>query len=156
MARKRSTSTSNKARQEAETAQQEKTSEVSKETVVANVVTTEQQTKGMKMATESLSAEQIAELMSKSRTKGAGEKVLQAFLESGEQGVVVDLKSGPLAGKTADSAAATLNNAKNRTRNNNGTLEIVNPQFDAIQVKKAGKGDGKMVALINTELVNIG
>lgn len=108
------------------------------------------------MAAESLTMEQIAELMSKSRTKGAGEKVLQAFIDSNEQGIVVDLTSGPLAGKNATSAVATLNNAKKRTRQVGTTVEQVNPQFANILIKKAGKGDEAVVALINTDLVELG
>lgn len=117
----------------------------------------ETQTKGTTiMAQEALTPEQIAELMQKGRTKGAGEKVLQSFLDSQEQGIVVDLTSGPLAGKNATSAVATLNNAIKRTRVNGTTVEKVNPQFENILVKKAGKGDDAKVALINTELVNVG
>jgi len=116
---------------------------------------TETRKVGRNMAQETLTPEQIMELMSKSRTKGAGEKVLQAFLDSGEQGVVLDLTTGPLAGKKAGSAQATLNNAIKRTRTNGDRVEVVNPQFANILVKKAGKGDDARVALINTEKVDI-
>lgn len=108
------------------------------------------------MASETLNLEQIAELMSKSRTKGAGEQVLQEFIDSGSQGIVVDLNSGPLAGKNANQAQATLNNAKNRTKTVGENVELANPQFKNILVKKAGKGDDAVVALINTSLVNLG
>ena len=108
------------------------------------------------MASETLNLEQIAELMSKSRTKGAGEQVLQEFLDSGEQGIVVDLNSGPLAGKNANQAQATLNNAKNRTKQIGEDVQLANPQFKSILVKKAGKGDDAVVALINTSKVNLG
>src|SRR6266566_6361381 len=103
------------------------------------------------MANETLSPDQIKDIMSKSRTKGAGEVVLQDFLDRGNGGEVVDLNSGILAGKTADSAAATLNNAKNKTSRDGETVTLVNPQFSRIIVKKVGKGEEAIVALINTD-----
>jgi preprotein translocase subunit SecF len=121
-----------------------------------NVVANETRKVAKNMAQETLTMDQIAELMSKARTKGAGELVLQNFLDSGEQGIVVDLSSGPLAGKNANQASATLTNAKKRTRTTGDKVEVVNPQFANILVKKAGKGDDAQVALINTELVDLG
>jgi hypothetical protein len=103
------------------------------------------------MANETLNPDQIREIMSKSRTKGAGEIVLQDFLDRGNPGEVVDLNDGILAGKSADSAAATLNNAKNKTTKDGENISLVNPQFQRILVKKVGKGDEAIVALINTE-----
>ncbi len=102
------------------------------------------------MANETLNPDQIRDIMSKSRTKGAGEIVLQDFLDRGNPGEVVDLTDGILAGKSADSAAATLNNAKNKTSRDGETVTLVNPQFARILVKKVGKGDEAIVALINT------
>lgn len=102
------------------------------------------------MANETLAPDQIREIMSKSRTKGAGEQVLQDFLDRGNAGEVVDLSDGILAGKTADSAAATLNNAKRKTTQDGETVTLVNPQFSRIIVKKVGKGEDAVVALINT------
>lgn len=104
------------------------------------------------MAGETLSPDQIREIMSKSRTKGAGEIYLQGFLDRGNAGEVVDLENGVLAGKSAASAASTLNNAKNKTTkpDEEGNSRLVNPQFADILVKKFGKGDEAIVALINT------
>jgi hypothetical protein len=103
------------------------------------------------MANETLNPDQIREIMSKSRTKGAGEMVLQDFLDRGNAGEVVDLTDGILAGKSADSAAATLNNAKNKTTKDGENVSLVNPHFQRILVKKVGKGEDAIVALINTE-----
>lgn len=110
------------------------------------------------MAGEVLSLEQINTIRSKARTKGTGELVLQSFLEraqaSGDSqyGEAVDLKAGDLGGKSAESAVATLNNAKNKTRKaEDGQVAYVNPQFQRILVKKVGKGDEAIVALIWSE-----
>lgn len=109
---------------------------------------------------ETLDLTQINDLLSKSRNKGAGEEVLAKFLEDGNPGEVVDLKSGPLMGKSATQAFTTLNNAKNRKRVEGDRVIKVNPQFDAIRVVKRGKpaneeagtASTEIVALINTSL----
>lgn len=102
------------------------------------------------MAGEVLTPQQVREIMSKSRTKGAGERYLQEFLERNNPGEVVDLENGILAGKSPESAQATLNNAINKTRKTDTGVELVNPQFKNLLVKKVGKGDEAIVALINT------
>jgi hypothetical protein len=76
----------------------------------------QQKQKGEYVMGQKLDLAQINDLLSKSRTKGAGEEVLTKFLEDGNAGEVVDLKSGPLMGKSATQAFTTLNNAKNRKR----------------------------------------
>lgn len=102
-----------------------------------------------------LNPDQIKAIRSQGRTKGAGEQFMQAFLrraeESGETqyGEAVDLEEGPFAGKSADSAAATLNNAKRKTVGN--PPAYANPQFQQIEVKKVGKGDEALVAVIYTQ-----
>lgn len=109
---------------------------------------------------QKLDLAQINDLLSKSRNKGAGEEVLTQFLNDGNEGEVVDLKSGPLMGKSATQAFTTLNNAKARKRTEGDRLIVVNPQFAKIRVVKRGKpadeesgrASTEIVALINTEL----
>lgn len=109
---------------------------------------------------QKLDMSQIQDLLSKSRSKGAGEEVLTAFLEAENQGEVVDLEKGPLAGKSATQAFTTLNNAKNRKRTEGDRLVTVNPQFSVVKVIKRGKPadvesgreSTEIVALINTSL----
>jgi hypothetical protein len=126
----------------------------------SNTTTTNTQNKGEYVMGQTLDLTQINDLLSKSRNKGAGEEVLAKFLEDGNPGEVVDLKSGPLMGKSATQAFTTLNNAKNRKRVEGDRVIKVNPQFDAIRVVKRGKpaneeagtASTEIVALINTSL----
>lgn len=101
-----------------------------------------------------LSPDQITALLSKTRSRGDYDTVLEEFLNSGEAGIEVDLTSGPLAGKTADQAFVGFNNA--RTRVNKETAKPVHEGGHAIKVikeKPANEGEPGAVYLVNTSLV---
>lgn len=112
-----------------------------------------------KMST--LTSEQIASLLSGSRTRGAGTEVIKEFIESGEPGIEVDLNSGPLAGKSVGQAYTTLINAKKRTRTDeSGATVLAMPEAAKVRVIKRNLGDKDnedfRVFLINTDLVDVG
>ena len=108
-----------------------------------------------------LSAEQIADILSGSRTRGAGTEVLKEFIDSGEPGMEVDLTSGAFAGKQAGQAYTSLNNAKKRTRtDDSGATVLAMPEAAKVKVIKRDLGSKDNpdfhVFLINTDLVNVG
>lgn len=55
------------------------------------------------MAVKELDANSIQELLAKSRTRGAYDSALSAFLDSGSAGVQVDLEDGEFSGKKSTS-----------------------------------------------------
>ncbi len=88
-----------------------------------------------------LSHTDIAELLAGSRNKGGGTDVIRAFLESGEAGIEVDLKTGPLAGKEPGSAYTTLTNAKKRTTQAaDGSTVLAMPEAKNVRVIKRNLG----------------
>lgn len=102
-----------------------------------------------------LNEQEIADLLSGARTKGAGDEVLTAFLSSGEAGIEVDLSSGPLAGKDAAKAATALSNAKKRTKQNDkGETVMVHPEAAQVQVvRRKGENGTEHVYLIDKSKV---
>lgn len=109
---------------------------------------------------EGLSQEYIAGLLSGTRQRGAGVEVLNDFNDSGLPGIEVDLSSGPLAGKTADQAKATLDNTKKQIKQTENGTVMAHPEFGKIRViKKDVSEDPKVkdfrVFLINTELIDL-
>lgn len=88
-----------------------------------------------------LSASDIQELLAGSRSKGAGTEVMKEFLDTGEAGTLVDLTSGPLAGKEPGQAYTTLTNARKRTAQAaDGSTVLANPEFKNIRVIKRNHG----------------
>lgn len=113
-----------------------------------------------RMADNTLNQEQIAEILSGSRTRGAGTEVIKGFLDSGEAGIEVDLTTGPLAGKEPGAAYTTLLNAKKRTKtDDSGATVLAMPEAANVQVRKRNLGDKNNedwhIFLINTELVDL-
>ena len=112
------------------------------------------------MSPEALSMDEIGEILASGRTKGAGTEVLQAFLDSEEAGIEVDLSSGPLAGKEVGNAETTLKNSKKATKTSaDGSPVAVNPQFGKIAIRKVNRGTKESpdyhLFLINTDLVSV-
>src|SRR4051812_29389416 len=102
----------------------------------SNTATNTNTTQGENKMT-ALTPDLISELLAGARTKGAGDDVLEGFIDSGEAGIQVDLESGAFAGKTAAQAATSLNNAKKRTKTNDkGETVLVHPNAAQVQVIK--------------------
>lgn len=96
------------------------------------------------MANE-LTAEQIQQLLSGTKSRGEYDAVLKEFLNSGSMGIEVDIHSGPLAGKRAKQAKIGFDNARKKT-NETG---LVHPGGTAVRVVavtgKVQGEDGKPV-----------
>lgn len=118
------------------------------------------ETKENKKVANALTTEQIQKFLAGGRTKGAGEEVIKAFLAGGEAGEEVDLTNGPLAGKSPESAFATLNNAKKRTRQTeDGQTVLAMPDASSVRVIKRNLGNKDApdvhVFLIDTAKVSV-
>lgn len=104
-------------------------------------------------AGKALTAEDIAKLLSETRTRGDYGVVLDDFHKSGEPGIEVEM-SGNLAGKDATNVYTGLNNAK-KAQDKEGNL--VRPWGPQIKVIKKNFGNKETpdehVFLINTSLV---
>lgn len=62
-----------------------------------------------------LDADTIAALLAGQKSRGDYDRVITEFLTSGEPGWLVDLETGPLAGKSAKQVKTGLDNARKRT-----------------------------------------
>jgi hypothetical protein len=92
-----------------------------------------------------LTAEQISQLLSQTKSRGEYDGVLRDFLNSGDMGIEVDLQGGPLQGKRAKQVKIGFDNARKKT-NDTG---LVHPGGKSVRVvaitgKTTGE-DGKQV-----------
>lgn len=95
-----------------------------------------------------LSLEEVNAILASGRTRGGYAEFLIEFIESGEPGLNVDLKSGQLSGKTVDQAFTGFSNAR-KAMNSDGTAKV--PGGSKIKVLR--NKDKTEVYLINTEHV---
>lgn len=93
-----------------------------------------------------LSQDEINALLGGTRTRGVGGQVLTDFISRGVAGEKVDLESGPLAGKTPESAFSALGNAQRKVNLETNQRSI--PGSENVKVIKNKEG----VFLINTGL----
>lgn len=97
----------------------------------------------------------INEFLAGSRTKGAGEQWLREFLEEGHAGMVVDLKNGIFAGKSAVQAFTALNNAKRKTVKDGDSIVLAIPEAENLRVVRRGKDADMVVAVIDVTKANL-
>lgn len=109
---------------------------------------------------QALDLEAINALLGSSRVKGGYDAVLDEFLESGMQGVEVDLTSGELAGKDPKNVVTGFNNAKDKMVKETGKPR--HPGGNLVRViRKSIKDDAgniteEHVFLINTATIGGG
>lgn len=106
---------------------------------------------------DELSEEDIAALLSDSRSHGEYGEYLKEFIASGKIGIEVDFNHPLLVGKDAERAKTSFENAKKATVKDTDPPQLKVPGAGAVKVKKTNTGTKEApvwhLFLINTQLV---